>query len=127
VLCCAVLAGSRYTGTLLKRVASGSVCYSKSRKCFVSKKALFFKAEEYTDMTGNLAVHGYSINQYSRTSLILILLIQNLSNPNTTFNDIHIYFSVIYIEYKAFPIEMYTSLIRKFHLSKHLLVPYFSD
>ena len=44
---------SRYTNTLLKRVASGSVCYSKSRKCFVSRKSLAFKAEEYTDLTGN--------------------------------------------------------------------------
>lgn len=40
-----------YTNTLLKRVASGSVCYSKSRKCFVSRKSLPFKAEEYTDLT----------------------------------------------------------------------------
>jgi len=29
----------------------------------------------------------------------------NLTHPNTNFNDIRIYFSVLYIEYKAFPIS----------------------
>ena len=42
----------RYTNTLLKRVAVGGVCYSVSRNCFVSKTALQFKAEEYTDIKG---------------------------------------------------------------------------
>ncbi|CAI8006776.1 Nck-associated protein 1 homolog [Geodia barretti] len=41
-----------YTNTLLKRVAVGGVCYSVSRKCFVSKAIMPFKAEEYTDITG---------------------------------------------------------------------------
>jgi len=34
------------------------------------------------------------IHMYSRTSLI-----RNLDNPNTTFKDIHMHFSVFYIEY----------------------------
>ena len=42
----------RYTNTLLKRVAAGGICYSVSRKCFISRTALPFKAEEYTDMNG---------------------------------------------------------------------------
>lgn len=42
----------RYTSTLLKRVAAGGICYSVSRRCFISRTALPFKAEEYTDMTG---------------------------------------------------------------------------
>jgi NCK-associated protein 1 len=41
---------SWYTNTLLKRVAAGGICYSVSRKCFLSRTALPFKAEEYTDM-----------------------------------------------------------------------------
>ena len=40
----------RYTNTLLKRVAAGGICYSKSRKCFVSRVTLPFKAEEFTDI-----------------------------------------------------------------------------
>lgn len=42
---------SWYTSTLLKRVAAGGICYSVSRRCFISRTALPFKAEEYTDMT----------------------------------------------------------------------------
>ena len=45
-------ASQRYTNTLLKRVAAGGICYSVSRKCFLSRTALPFKAEEYTDMNG---------------------------------------------------------------------------
>ena len=42
----------RYTNTLLKRVAAGGICFSKSRKCFISRSSLAFKAEEFTDMEG---------------------------------------------------------------------------
>jgi len=41
---------SWYTNTLLKRVAAGGICFSKSRKCFISRSSLAFKAEEFTDM-----------------------------------------------------------------------------
>ena len=33
-------------------MATGGICFSKSRKCFVSRAALAFKAEDYTDMKG---------------------------------------------------------------------------
>ncbi|XP_064384719.1 nck-associated protein 1 homolog [Halichondria panicea] len=39
-----------YTNTLLKRVAAGGICYSRSRRCFVSKGVHAFKAEEFTDL-----------------------------------------------------------------------------
>ncbi len=42
----------RYTNTLLKRVAAGGICYSRSRRCFVSKGVHAFKAEEFTDLRG---------------------------------------------------------------------------
>ncbi len=42
----------RYTNVLLRRVSQGGVCYSQSRKAFVSRKAMQFKAEEYSDVHG---------------------------------------------------------------------------
>jgi len=40
-----------------------------------------------------------------QTLLIRTSLILNLTNPNTTFNDSHIDFRVLFIEYKASPIR----------------------
>ena len=37
---------------LLKRVSQGGVCFSNSRKAFVSRRAMQFKAEEYSDVRG---------------------------------------------------------------------------
>lgn len=42
----------RYTNVLLKRVSQGGICFSKNRKAFVSRRALQFKAEEYSDVQG---------------------------------------------------------------------------
>lgn len=42
----------RYTNVLLRRVSQGGVCYSQNRKAFVSRKAMQFKAEEYSDVQG---------------------------------------------------------------------------
>ena len=43
---------SRYSQVLLKYVSLGNICYSRSRMAFVSRKALPFKAEEYSDVRG---------------------------------------------------------------------------
>jgi NCK-associated protein 1 len=39
-----------YNNVLLKRVSQGGICYSRSRMAFVSRRAMLFKAEEYTDV-----------------------------------------------------------------------------
>ena len=44
----------RYLESLLRRVSTSSVCYSPSRKSFVSHHTLAFKAEVYSDPQGML-------------------------------------------------------------------------
>ena len=46
----------RYTNVLLKRVSQGGVCYSKNRNAFVSRRAMQFKAEEYSDVQGDFVM-----------------------------------------------------------------------
>ena len=65
----------RYTNTLLKRVAAGGVCYSKSRKCFVSRSTLLFKAEEYTDMRGMCVCVCVCVHSHLTTHTFLHILI----------------------------------------------------